>query len=485
MLFKGKQITCNINYESEKYTFELDRHKTLNDLYTMFQDKVKSQECYFIILFSPTGSNNKELVELKNLETTLISLEKDKNDVLNFQFLKTFQCPSCLLYCDNEKKFINKYCIECNMYICSDCAKDKKHEKHYLINIDQNNLKDSIKLWNINLNAELSAQITNFNKQIDFITDDLDIKVKIWLDSIYKKLKSFEIMMNNIKIKTQEMKYYFQETEDILNKAMANLTKSEQEININIFSNEKNYLNMNKYLTLQDAEVHLQKLKNNYTEIITAKKNIYDIINPESIKKWEEMIQNVPKAFDQMFKATDIIMEDLRIYEIKNKKNERKESNQGRRRKPELYLSGNLLFKTENEVQIGLVKKKNKNIYIMPDNDRKKTDLSMKFKKVNGLKENGEDGNNKISDYTNRGTQNIIDRKKSGEYKAFENEFMNSLKYINKDRNRYTPKNLKLPKIGMNEKDKYSADYFEKYRYKDDMKKSMDFNRNTIKIKKV
>lgn len=287
MLFKGKQITCNINYESEKYTFELDRHKTLNDLYTMFQDKVKSQECYFIILFSPTGSNNKELVELKNLETTLISLEKDKNDVLNFQFLKTFQCPSCLLYCDNEKKFMNKYCIECNMYICSDCAKDKKHEKHYLINIDQNNLKDSIKLWNINLNAELSAQITNFNKQIDFITDDLDIKVKIWLDSIYKKLKSFEIMMNNIKIKTQEMKYYFQEKEDILNKAMANLTKSEQEININIFSNEKNYLNMNKYLTLQDAEVHLQKLKNNYTEIITAKKNIYDIINPESIKKWE------------------------------------------------------------------------------------------------------------------------------------------------------------------------------------------------------
>ena len=118
----------------------------------------------------------------------------------------------------------------------------------------------------------------------------------------------------------------------------------------------------------------------------------------------------------------------------------------------------------------------------MPDNDRKKTDLSLKFKKVNNLKENGEDGNDKISDYTNRGTHNIIDRKKSGEYKMFENEFMNSLKYINKDRNRYTPKNLKLPKI---EKDKYSVDYYEKYRYKDDMKRSMDFNKNTIKVKKV
>ena len=333
MLFKGKQITCLVNYESEKYSFDLDKHKTLNDLYIMFQEKIQSKECYFIILFSPNGTNNKELVELKNLETTLISLEKEKNDVLNFQFLKVFKCPSCLLFCDNEKKFINKYCIECNMYLCSDCVKEKKHANHYLINIDQNNLKDSIKLWNINLNAELSEQITNFNKQIDFITDDLDTKVKIWIDNIYKKLKNFEIMINNIKIKTQEMKYYFQENEDTLNKAMANLTKSEQEINIDLFPNEKNYLNLNKYISMQDAEIQIQKLKNNYLEITEAKKNIYNIINDETMKKWEEMIINVPKVYDEIFKATDLIMEDLKIYEIKTKKNVKKETSQGKRKK--------------------------------------------------------------------------------------------------------------------------------------------------------
>ena len=51
MLFKGKQITCLVNYESEKYSFDLDKHKTLNDLYIMFQEKIQSKECYFIILF--------------------------------------------------------------------------------------------------------------------------------------------------------------------------------------------------------------------------------------------------------------------------------------------------------------------------------------------------------------------------------------------------------------------------------------------------
>ena len=484
MLFKGKQITCQVNYESEKYSFELDKHKTLNDLYTMFQEKIQSKECYFIILFSPSGSHNKELVELKNLETTLISLEKEKNDVLNFQFLKVFKCPSCLLYCDNEKKFINKYCIECNMYLCSDCVKEKKHANHYLINIDQNNLKDSIKLWNINLNAELSEQITNFNKQIDFITDDLDTKVKIWIDNIYKKLKNFEIMINNIKIKTQEMRYYFQENEDTLNKAMANLTKSEQEINIDLFPNEKNYLNLNKYISMQDAEIQIQKLKNNYLEITEAKKNIYNIINEETMKKWEEMIINVPKVYDEIFKATDLIMEDLKIYEIKTKKNVKKETSQGKRKKTDLYLSGNLLFKTTNDVRTGLIKKrnKNKNIYILQDNERKKTDFTIKLKKA--LNEN-EDGKNKMNDYTNKGIQSIIDAKKSGEYKAFDNEFINRMKYINKDRSRYTPKNLKLPKIVMNDKDKYNVDFMEQFKYKDDFKKSFDYNRNSIVAKKI
>ena len=482
MLFKGKQITCLVNYESEKYSFDLDKHKTLNDLYIMFQEKIQSKECYFIILFSPNGSNNKELVELKNLETTLISLEKEKNDVLNFQFLKVFKCPSCLLFCDNEKKFINKYCIDCNMYLCSDCVKEKKHSNHYLINIDQNNLKDSIKLWNINLNAELSEQITNFNKQIDFITDDLDTKIKIWIDNIYKKLKNFEMMINNIKIKTQEMKYYFQETEDNLNKAMANLTKSEQEINDVLFSNDKNYLNLNKYISLQEAEIQIQKLKNNYTEITEAKKNIFNIITSETMKKWEEMLINVPKVFDEIFRATDLVMEDLKIYEIKMKKNIKKESSQGRRKKTDLYLSGNLLFKTTNDVQIGLTKKrnKNKNIYILQDNERnerKKTDFTLKLK--------GEDGKNKINEYTNKRIQKIMDAKNSGEYKAFDNEFVNRMKYINKDRSRYTPKNLKLPKIVMNDKDKYNLDYLDHFRYKDDMKKSFDYNRNSIVAKKI
>ena len=96
-------------------------------------------------------------------------------------------------------------------------------------------------MWNINLNAELSEQITNFNKQVNFITDDLDKKIKIWIDELYKKIKTFEIIINNIKLKAQEMKYYIKKSENILNKEMKKLKKTEQEINMELFTNEKAY----------------------------------------------------------------------------------------------------------------------------------------------------------------------------------------------------------------------------------------------------
>ena len=65
---------------------------------------------------------------------------------------------------------------------------------------------------------------------------------------------------------------------------------------------------------------------------------------------------------------------------MKSRKNSKKETSQGRRKKPDLYLNGNILFKTSNEAQIGLIRKKSKNIYILHDSERKKTDFSIKLK---------------------------------------------------------------------------------------------------------
>ena len=251
MLFQGKKITCIIYYKEKKYSFDLERHKTVNDLYNIFTEKADVKNYPFVIMLC---SNKNNIIEINNLDTNLLSLERDKNDQLLFQFIKSFKCQSCEEICDNENKYINNYCIECNQYICSDCSKknSSKHKSHYLVSVDQNNLKDSIKLWNINLNADLSNQITHFNRQVNFINgSDSEIKTNLWLENIYKKLKYFQNLLNEIKSKYQELKYIFKESEDMLNKAMSNLTKSEQEIYIDLFSKEKI---INKFFSFSEAE---------------------------------------------------------------------------------------------------------------------------------------------------------------------------------------------------------------------------------------
>ena len=105
MLFQGKKLTCVITYQDKKYNFELEKHKRVNDLYNIFTEKIIEKNYPFIIIMH---SSNKNIIEIKNLDTTLLSLESDKNDQIAFQFIKSFKCQSFQLNCDNEKSIIWK-----------------------------------------------------------------------------------------------------------------------------------------------------------------------------------------------------------------------------------------------------------------------------------------------------------------------------------------------------------------------------------------
>ena len=477
MLFQGKKITCIITYKEKKYSFELEKHKTVNDLYNSFTDKIRDKNYPFIIKYS----SNKSLVEIKNLDTTLLSLERDKNEQILFQFIKSFKCQSCNSICDNEFKFINKYCLDCNKYICSNCSKqnDSIHNSHYLININQNNLKDSIKLWNINLNADLSNQITFFNRQLNFINEkDSEVKQKLWLDNIYKKIKYLEGILNEIKNKYEDLKNIFKETEDILNKAMSNLTKNEQEISSYISNKEKL---SNKFFSFSEAEKQIQILKKNYIEIKNAKNKVTTIIDLNNIKKYEETLYYVPKSFDDLSKAAFLILGDLKNFEQKNKKSIKNESNKNSRKIADLYLGNKILFKTANDTSTSINKRKNKNIY-MQYYDKKRKDLSVKVKDIVTFSENNEDknstfgdANKKITPISNNKNPLFDNRRKSSEIKLFKN---NNTSNRVVDSSRYTPENLKLPRIILNnDKDTKNIHFYSQY--SDDIKRSFEFYKNS------
>ena len=469
MLFQGKKLTCVITYQDKKYTFELEKHKTVNDLYNIFTEKVTEKNYPFIIMHS----SNKNLVEIKNLDTTLLSLEKENH--INFTFLKSFKCPSCSQMCDNENKYINKYCLDCNQYICSICSKkDSKHNSHYLINIDQNNLKDSVKLWHINLNADLSNQITQFNQQLSFIKDkDSDVKINLWIESIYKKIKYFENLLNEIKSKFEDLSSIIKESEDLLNTAMANLTKSEQDFNTEIFNKEKMFI---KFFSFEEAEKQIQNLKSNYTEIKEVKSKVSTIIDLEHIKTYQDVFYNIPKSFDDLSKASFLILDDLNNFEKKNKKITKKETRDRSRIKTDMFLNNNqAIFNTDTSTSVN--KRKNRNINIFFDNNKKKIDLSIKIKDFRKISENNEekigDSNHKLIE-PSKVKNSPINRRKSSE---------NKNTGMGVDSSRYTPKSLKLPKILINT-DKERKNNILLSKYSDDIKRSVDIPKNIKLLKK-
>ena len=172
MIFTGRKIICFLNYNNKQYTYEIERHKTINDLYNLFlADEPKIDFPIMIRL-----DTNKYPFIKKDFDTPLLSLLKEKEEKLIFEVTKTFICTSCSSLNNelnnnikeiknNENNVISKYCLKCNKYLCNLCIKKSNslHNNHKLIDINPNDLKNSVKLWCINLIADLSNQIISFN----------------------------------------------------------------------------------------------------------------------------------------------------------------------------------------------------------------------------------------------------------------------------------------------------------------------------------
>ena len=329
MLFAGKKIQCSLSFKNMKYNYELERHKTINDLLKIFlQDKPEINFPLAIRLIA-----NKLPFTEKEFDKPLLSLNGDKFDHLFFEITKSFSCSLCTVLNSETKNrensiedninnnFISKYCLNCSKFLCNLCLQKQNpnHMEHYLIDINPAELKDSVKLWNIKLIADLSEQITLFNKQKSFVNDqDLLQKINFWKINIIKKLNTFENFMKNLYERCSIIKKQLSQIETTYNKIMLKLSKNEQEINNNLAINEKN---SNKYFSFDEAENEIQKLKKTFNEMQQLKQNTNPIININNINTYEKYFNEIPISFDGLLKSAFLISEDIKNYENLNKQN--------------------------------------------------------------------------------------------------------------------------------------------------------------------
>jgi hypothetical protein len=272
----------------------------------------------------------------------------------------------------------------------------------------------------------------------------------LWLDNIYKKIKYFENLLADIKSKCQELKPIFKESEQFLSTAMNNLTKSEQEINIDLFSKEKI---INKFFSFAEAEKQIQKLKNNYIEIKDVKHKVCSIIDVNNIKKYDELLFEVPRILDDLSKASFLILEDLKIYEEKNKKSAKIIFRDRARKNTDIILNNHKLFKTSNDTASSMNKMRNRDLYLF-DKDRKRTDI--------------------ITNYSDKTVEISDNKTRSSGKNIYNNKVLNTV-----ENSRFTPNTIKLPKIILNDKEKNNINNL-KYN-NNNIKRSLELHKSSKK----
>ena len=303
MLFEGKKIKCTLRYKTKSYTYFLDKHKTIFDVLKLFKnDEPNIEHKISIRLYS-----SKYPFESKDLENPILSLEKNKYNELQFEITKPYTCSKC-------SKIISKYCLICNKYHCSKCD-NKIHKEHANIDIDPTDFKESIKLWSINLDANLSSYISALNRFKNFVNDEnLIKKIKLWKENTIKKLNVFEKFMSKIFEMFQNVSSIIDPLSDDLNKCMNNLSKTEQEMNMELndvgsTSNGNDF--GGKYFSFDEAEKLIQKLKINYNSINENAKKVKPITEIENINCIDDLMIKTTSCIEELSRVCLKINEDF------------------------------------------------------------------------------------------------------------------------------------------------------------------------------
>ena len=172
--------------------------------------------------------------------------------------------------CEKHKKEYISYCFDCNIHLCQDCLKTKKHNYHYIINIigilpEDEKLK---KIGNI---------IQNNKKKIN------DLKKS----KIEKETKLYNFLVNSI----NEIKKIMKKNNNDNNK------KEEKEIQSN---SEKYQLEITKLKKEYEDKMRIIKLK--YNNNINEIRNKYKIINNKNENIYNKKIKELNKKIELILK---------------------------------------------------------------------------------------------------------------------------------------------------------------------------------------
>ena len=176
--------------------------------------------------------------------------------------------------CECLKENYCNFCRDCKLYICDNC-KINLHQGHRIIEIDINNLNESINLYRNTLIYEMKNnenKIENYKEKINKEDFDLENKHDIIKEKLKKIYDIYDEMIKSLKInKNIEniISYYKMQTkitndeiEDIMKSIYKKYIKGKKEMKIEEFKNYMKLINeKDEILDNQSTDIYKIKVK--------------------------------------------------------------------------------------------------------------------------------------------------------------------------------------------------------------------------------
>ena len=165
---------CNISSENIQYTrsktnksyFKLNPNKTISNGKLVQTGKIQTKL---------VKSNSSSIIPFLNSEKKkpfdFSSLIKKYNFHINFNDIGNFA------FCDKHKYKVSEYCRTCRKFICQECRFEELHKEHLTIQLNLNNLEESIKLYITLLQTNEKKNVKNIN---DFLDEENNYLIELF-----------------------------------------------------------------------------------------------------------------------------------------------------------------------------------------------------------------------------------------------------------------------------------------------------------------
>lgn len=192
-IYSGKKINLTIQFENNITQCEIDPFENISSLLSLilklYQD-ISIDQFEVIYQNKVIDFDNEVTIGdfIKRKKEMTIEIKKRNKTIFKADEVKRCQCT--------DKK-ITSYCSLCNMMLCNECKKN--HNNHKIINVNIDNIEESVKLYSISLQADISNELNKYKTIENLFKDLFSINFKEWKQQIYQKIDSLESVYNKFK----------------------------------------------------------------------------------------------------------------------------------------------------------------------------------------------------------------------------------------------------------------------------------------------